>query len=535
MNKRTPDGPTAQAPMRDSPNAPVGTSLTTSQMRWLMGGLMVGVFLSSIEQSIVATALPTIAGELGAANRIAWVVAAYLLTSTIVTPLYGKMSDLFGRRVIYQTAIILFLIGSCLCAIAPTMNLLVAARLVQGLGGGGLMSLAFVIVGDVVSPRQRGRWIGLFTAIFTVAAVTGPLVGGLFVDGPGWRWVFWSVVPVAAGALVVTSRGLRLPFATRDAAIDWLGIALLIVGALALILIPIWGGDAFAWGSPPIVIAAIVAVIATIAFVVQERRAPEPVIPMRLFLDRTSVAIFVMGFVLMLSLIAVTTFMPFFLQVATGASATKSGLMLTPQSFGVTFASIGSGWLVSRIGRYKWNLLLGPLVAAAALLWLTTISPSTDAWDLAPIVFLFGFGLGLIFPNLTLTIQNASAFADLGIATSTMNFFRSMGGAFGAAVGGALLQSRLDRELLERLGSNRLAEVGGAEGLIRSPARVRELTPELREPVVEAVSESVIAIVWTAIPLMLALVAFAALVRETELRTSSAIGGADEQVEGLKP
>lgn len=492
-----------------------------------MGGLMVGVFLSSMEQSIVATALPTIAGELGAANRIAWVVAAYLLTSTIVTPLYGKMSDLFGRRVIYQTAIVLFLIGSCLCALAPTMNLLVAARAVQGLGGGGLMSLAFVIIGDVVSPRQRGRWIGLFTAIFTVAAITGPLVGGVLVDGPGWRWVFWIVVPISAGALVVTHRGLQLPFATRDADIDWLGIGLLIVGSLALILVPIWGGDTYPWASAPIAIAAAVAVVSTLAFVWQERRATEPVIPMRLFVDRTSVAIFAMGFLLMLSLVAITTFLPFFLQVATGASATRSGLMLTPQSIGVTLASIVSGWLVSRFGRYKWNLLVGPILSTLALLWLTTINPATTASSLTPVVFALGVGLGLTFPNLTLTIQNAAPYADLGIATSTMNFFRSMGGAFGAAAGGAVLTHRLDSELVERLGRSLLADVGGAEGLIRSPASVKELAPELRQDVANAVSDSVVTLIWWAIPLMALVFVFGTLVRETELRTSSAIGGTD--------
>ena len=238
---------TAEAERVAAPPSPPAMSPT--QMRWLMGGLMMGLFLSSTEQSVVATALPTMAGELGAANRIAWVVTAYLLTSTIVTPLYGKMSDIFGRRVVYQTSISLFLVGSVLCGLAQTMNQLVAARAFQGLGGGGLMSLAFVIVGDVVSPRQRGKYIGLFTAVFTVSSITGPLWGGLLVDGPGWRWVFWSVVPLAAVTLVVTGRGLRLPFPTRQPNIDWLGIVLLVTGSTALILIPAWGGDTYAWTS----------------------------------------------------------------------------------------------------------------------------------------------------------------------------------------------------------------------------------------------------------------------------------------------
>lgn len=503
------------------------TALAPAQMRWLMAGLMAGIFLSSIEQSIVATALPTIAGELGAANRIAWVVAAYLLTSTVVTPIYGKMSDLFGRRVVYQTSITIFLVGSILCAIAPTMNLLVAARAAQGIGGGGLMSLAFVIVGDVVSPRQRGRWIGLFTAIFTVAAITGPLVGGLFVDGPGWRWVFWSVVPLSAGALALTHVGLRLPFATREANIDWAGMVLLIVASTALTLIPVWGGDTYPWISAPILITSLIAIVATVAFVYQERRAEEPVIPLRLFLDRTGSAIFAMGFLLMGGLLAVMTFLPFFLQVATGASATRSGLMLTPQSVGVSVVAAGSGWLVTKTGRYKWALLIGPVVAAAALLWLTRVDTNTGPLEIAPTMLLFGAGLGLIFPNLTLTIQNAAAFGDLGIATSTGNFFRSMGGAFGAAAGGAILTSRLDEELLRRLGSERLGEFGGAEGLIRSPAKVKELAPALREPVTEAVAGSVVSIIWLAIPAIAVIGLLATLVRETELRTSSAIGGDD--------
>ena len=514
--------------MSTTDHGAAGPALTTSQMRWLMGGLMVGLFLSSVEQSVVATALPTIAGELGSADQIAWVVSVYLLTSTITTPLYGKMSDLFGRRVVYRTSITIFLVGSVLCAIAPTMNLLVAARAVQGTGGGGLMSLAFVIVGDVVSPRQRGRWIGLFTAIFTVSAVTGPLIGGLLVDGPGWRWVFWSVVPIAGAALVVTNRGLRLPFATRPSRIDWGGIALLVVGSTAQILIPIRADSTSGWTSTEMVIAAAVALVALAAFVVQERRADEPIIPMRLFLDRTAAAIFAMGFLLMGSLLAVVTFLPFFLQVSTGVSATRSGLMLIPQSIGISLIATAGGWLVTKTGRYRWALLLGPALGSTALLLLTTIDVDTGFARLGPILFLLGAGLGLIFPNLTLTIQNASAFEDLGVATSTSNFFRSMGGAFGAAVGGAIVGSRLDSGLLERLGAERFAEVGGAEELIRSPENVRDLPDDLRQPVAEVVAEAVEAVVWRSIPVMVLIGLLALLVRETTLRTSSAIGGEDD-------
>ena len=492
-----------------------------------MTGLMLGLALSSIEQSVIATALPTIAGELGSADQIAWVVSVYLLTSTITTPLYGKMSDLFGRRIVYQVAICVFLAGSVLCGLAPSMTFLVAARAVQGLGGGGLLSLAFVIVGDVVSPRQRGRWIGLFTSIFTVSAIIGPLLGGLLVDGPGWRWVFWSVLPLGVVALVVTNRGMQLPFATRQAKIDWIGIALLVVAATAAILVPTWGGDTFDWASGPMFATIAVAAVATVAFVWHERRVDEAVIPMRLFADRTGSAVFAMGFLLMGSLLATLTFLPFFLQVATGRSATRSGLMLIPESVGISLAATIAGWLTTRTGKYKWALVIGPVIASAALWWLTTLDPAIGVWEFGIVMFVLGAGIGLVFPNMTLTIQNAAAFEDLGIATSTANFFRNMGGAFGAAVGGAIVANRLDSELLGRLGRERYDAVGGADELIREPDTVRELPDELREPVAAAVTDSVVAIFWRTLPVMLAIGVIALLVRELPLRTSSAIGGED--------
>lgn len=499
--------------------------MSPSKLRWLMAGLLLGLFLSSTEQSVVATALPTMAGELGGANRIAWVVSAYLLTSTIVTPLYGKMSDLYGRRIVYQVSIAVFLFGSTLCALSQTMNQLVASRAVQGLGGGGLMSLAFVIIGDVVSPRERGRYIGLLTTVFTLSAITGPLWGGLLVDGPGWRWVFWSVVPIGFVALLVTNRGLRLPFATKDRPVDRLGIVLLVIASTGLILVPIWGGETYPWASWQLAVTALVGLGGTALFVWQERRAIEPIIPLRLFRDRTIVAVFVMGFSLMGALLTVTTFMPLFLQVTTGVSATRSGLLLTPQSIGISLVATVSGLVVSKTGRYKWTLVSGASLSVIALLALTRIGPDTGALDLAPVLFLLGVGLGLIFPNLTLSVQNATPMEDLGIGTSTSNFFRSMGGAFGAAISGALLTKRLDQELLDRLGADRLDEVGGASGLIRTPRIVKELPSDLRNAVIESVGESVVGVIWWAIPLMVVVLLLATTVRETPLRTTSTIGG----------
>ncbi|MCP4084376.1 MAG: MFS transporter [Actinomycetia bacterium] len=503
------------------------TPLRPDQLRWLIAGLIVGLFLASTEQSVVATALPTMAGELGGANRLAWVVSAYLLSSTVVTPLYGKMSDLFGRRLVYQTGIGLFLVGSALCGAAQTMNQLVAARAFQGLGGGGLMSLAFVILGDVVSPRERGRYIGVFTAVFTFSAVTGPLWGGLLVDTVGWRWVFWSVVPLSVVALLVTNRGLRLPFATRSAPIDWAGIVLLVMASTALILVPIWGGETFAWGSAPILVTGLIGVTASVGFVVQEQYAVEPVVPLRLFRTRTVAVVFGMGFCLMASLIAVSTFMPLFLQVAKGASATRSGLLLTPQSVGISLSSTIAGILVSRSGRYKWTLLTGPLAAVAALAVLARMEPGISTVGLAPVLFLLGLGLGLTFPNMTLSVQNASPVEDLGIATSVANFFRSMGGAFGSAIAGAVLTARLSDSLGERLGPARLEELGGAEGLIRSPKVVHDLAPDLKTAAIDSVTDAVTWVITLSIPVMVVVFLLALFVVETPLRTSSTIGGSD--------
>lgn len=514
----------------DDVNAPVPSTagLSPSQIRWVVAGLMMGLFLSSTEQSVVATALPTLAGSLGGTSRLAWVVSAYMLTSTISTPLYGKMSDLYGRRIVYQTAIVVFAIGSLLCGFADSMTQLVLARAVQGLGGGGLMSLAFVIIGDIVSPRQRGRYIGLFTGIFTVSAVMGPLWGGLLVDGPGWRWVFWSVVPLSLLSLAVANKGLALPFARRQSPIDWAGITTLIIAATGLILIPIWGGSTYPWLSWPVVGAAIVGIAGSAVFISVESRAVEPIIPLRMFTNPTIVFIYGMGFLLMASLLAVTTFLPLFLQVSTGVSATKSGLLLTPQSIGMSIVSALGGVAVSRWGRYKWALIAGPTCAIIALFGLTFLDKDTGPWDLAPLLFLLGIGLGMIFPNLTLAVQNTADMADLGIATSTSNFFRNMGGAFGAAVAGAFFANRLEQSLTESLGADQLDALGGVSQLIQEPKVVHGFPDIHRLAIVEGISDAVGAIFWWSIPFMTLVLLCALGVKELPLRTSSAVGGTDQ-------
>ncbi len=509
--------------------ASAAAAINRRQLSWLIAGLMLGLFLSATESSVIATALPTMAGDLGGASKLSWVVSAYLLTSTVVTPLYGKLSDLFGRRIVYQASISLFILGSLLCGVSQTMTQLVAARAVQGMGGGGLMSLAFVILGDVLSPRERGRYMGLFTGVFAFSSVTGPLWGGLLVDTVGWRWIFLLMLPLGAITLAVTSVGLRLPFIVRRRPIDWIGAGLLVATATCLLMVPIWGGHTFAWSSAPLLGVAGLGLVFGVALVLQERRAPEPILPLRLFSDRTVSAFFGMGFGLMFSLIGVSTFMPLFLQVATGASATRSGLMMVPQSFSISVTATLSGLLVSRTGRYKWTLIAGPIIASVGLLLLSTIDSTTNAWGLAPYLVIMGFGTGLAFPNMTVGVQNAVEITDLGVATSTSNFFRNMGAAFGAAFLGALLNAKLGDALMVRIPADRLAEVGGAEGLIRSPKVVRELPEDLHAAVVAAVTESVTGVIRWVVPLMLGVFLLALLVKEKPLRTTSALGGAESR------
>ena len=507
----------------DAKPTATGDRITTLQMRWLIAGLLIGLFISSTEQTVIATALPTMAGELGGANRLAWVVSAYLLSSTVVTPLYGKLSDILGRRRVYQASIVIFAVGSLLCGLAQSMNQLVAARALQGVGGGGLMSLAFVILADVVSPRERGRYIGVFTAVFTFSAVTGPLWGGFLVDTAGWRWIFLLMVPFCVAALAITEVGLRLPFATREVDIDWTGAVLLILGATALILVPIWGGRTFPWASPPLVATGAIGVLLAVVFFNHESRTPEAILPTRMFSDRTVSAVFAMGFALMFAFVAASTFLPLFLQIATGASATKSGLLMSPQSVGVSLAAAVSGVLVSRSGRYKWTMLLGPTLAAIGLLLLSRIGPDSTAFELAPSLFLSGVGIGLTFPNMTLAVQNAADIREIGVVTSSVNFFRSMGGAFGVAITGSVLVSKLESGLAARLPAARLAEVGGAGGVIRSPRVVQELPEDLRIAAVEAVTDAVTGVIFLLVPVLVCVGILALFVRELPLRQTSAM------------
>ncbi|HEY6428905.1 MAG TPA: MFS transporter [Acidimicrobiales bacterium] len=418
---------------------PVVPERVTGRRLWLiLGALLLGMLLAALDQTIVSTALPTIVGDLHGGSHLAWVVTAYLLSSTVSTPLWGKLGDQFGRKLFFQAAIVIFVIGSALCGLSQTMTELIAFRALQGLGGGGLMVGAQTIIGDVVSPRDRGRYMGLFGAMFAMATVIGPLIGGLCVDYLSWRWVFYINLPLGILALFVT--GAVLPGHLRRVhhKIDYLGTALLAGSATSLIIFASLGGISWPWRSAPSYLTVAVGVLLAVTFVAVERTAAEPVIPLKLFRIRVFTAASAIGFVMGFAMFGALTFLPLFMQNVKGVSPTVSGLRILPLMVGMLGASVVSGRLVTRWGRYKIFPILGTALMTLGAFLLSLISASLNSWVLAFYMFIFGVGMGLTMQVLVVAVQNAVKYEDLGVATSSATFFRMIGGSFGTAVFGAI-------------------------------------------------------------------------------------------------
>ncbi|HUY57870.1 MAG TPA: MDR family MFS transporter [Candidatus Micrarchaeaceae archaeon] len=482
----------------------------------VIGALMLGMLLAALDQTIVATALPTIAGDLHGLSHLSWVVTGYLLAATVSTPLWGKLGDMYGRKVFFQASIVIFLVGSALSGLSSSMIELIAFRALQGLGAGGLMVGAQAIIGDVVPPRDRGKYQGVFGAVFGLSSVAGPLLGGFFVQNLSWHWIFYINLPLGAVALVVTTGALPNALRRVQHVIDYLGAVLLAAGVTCLVLLTTLGGTTYPWGSTPILIMAVLGVVLLAAFVLVERRAAEPILPLHLFKNRVFSAASAIGFIVGFSMFGAITYLPTYLQVVRGASPTGSGLELLPLMAGLLVTSIGSGILISRWGRYKIFPILGTAVMSVGLLLFSMLGLHTHELVISLFMVVLGLGLGGVMQVLVIATQNAVPQSELGVATSGATFFRSIGGSFGTAVFGAIFANVLTGNLTHYLASTRLPRgFSGAAGA--SPAALAKLPPAVHAAYVQAVNASLHPVFLWAVPFGILAFAITWLMKEVPL------------------
>ncbi|MET9110642.1 MDR family MFS transporter [Streptomyces zhihengii] len=485
-----------------------------------IGALLLGMLLAALDQTIVATALPTIVSELGGMDHLSWVVTAYLLASTAATPLWGKLGDQYGRKKLFQAAIVIFLIGSALCGMAQNMPQLIGFRALQGLGGGGLMVLSMAIVGDLVPPRERGRYQGLFGAVFGATSVLGPLLGGFFTEHLNWRWVFYINLPIGVVALLVIAAVLHIPVRSQRHTIDYLGTFLIASVATCLVLVASLGGTTWAWGSPQIIGLALLGAVLLVAFVAVERRAAEPVLPLKLFRIRTFTLVAVISFIIGFAMFGAMTYLPTFLQVVRDVSPTMSGVHMLPMVFGMLLTSTLSGQLVSRTGRWKVFPIAGTAVTAIGLLLLHLLTENSSDWQLSLCFLVFGAGLGLVMQVLVLVVQNAVSYEDLGVATSGATFFRSIGASFGVAIFGTVFTNRLETKLTDALAGQQVPPGADASALAADPRAIAELPADLRPSVLHAYATSITDVFLYAVPVVVLAFVVAWFLKEDKLRGS---------------
>ncbi|MGW0798241.1 DHA2 family efflux MFS transporter permease subunit [Streptomyces sp. NPDC002692] len=485
-----------------------------------IGALLLGMLLAALDQTIVSTALPTIVSDLGGLEHLSWVVTAYLLASTAATPLWGKLGDQYGRKKLFQTAIVIFLIGSALCGMAQNMGELIGFRALQGLGGGGLMVLSMAIVGDIVSPRDRGKYQGLFGAVFGATSVLGPLLGGIFTEQLSWRWVFYINLPVGVVALVVIAAVLHIPGKAAKHVIDYLGTLLIAAVATCLVLVASLGGTTWSWSSPQVIGLASLGVVLAVVFVAVERRAAEPVLPLKLFRIRTFTLSAVISFIVGFAMFGAMTYLPTFLQVVQGVSPTWSGVHMLPMVFGLLISSTVSGQIVSRTGRWKVFPVAGTGITTIGLLLLHQLDEHSSTGRMSAYFFVFGLGLGLVMQVLVLIVQNAVSYEDLGVATSGATFFRSIGASFGVAIFGTVFAGRLGAQLTEALSGRQLPPGISADSLKADPKGISGLAPALRGPVLHAFATSITDVFLYAAPVALLGFVMAWFLREDRLRGS---------------
>jgi EmrB/QacA subfamily drug resistance transporter len=498
-------------------NAGTQPQLSGRALRTVFMALMLGMFLAALDQTIVSTALPTIVGDLGGLNHLSWVVTSYLLASTVSTPLYGKLGDMLGRKPVFMAAILIFLAGSMLAGLSQTMIQLIGFRALQGIGAGGLMVGAQAIIGDIVPPRERGRYMGLIGAVFAVASVAGPLLGGFFVDSLSWRWVFYVNIPVGALAIIIVATRLHLHTPTSHHRIDYLGAVLLTGGVGGLTLLTTWGGNEYAWGSATIIGLGVASAVLVALFIAQERRAVEPIIPLTLFRSRVFNVASAMGFTIGMAMFGAIIFIPLYLQLVYGATPTSSGLRMLPLMAGLLAAAVASGQVISRIGRYKVFPVAGTAILTVGMFLLSRLGVGTAPWIASVYMLVVGVGIGLVMQVLVLVVQNDAQPKDIGVVTSTATFFRSVGGSFGVAIFGAIFASRLSSQLAA-LPPSITARLGS--GVHLNPQQANALPPAVHRAFLHAFAHALHgAFIWgmviAAVPFLLSW-----LLKEVPLRTT---------------
>ncbi len=496
--------------------------LTHRQIMMALSGLMLGMLLSALDQTIVSTALPTIVGDLGGLNHLSWVVTAYLLTSTAVTPLYGKISDLYGRKRLFQFAIVIFLIGSALAGLSQNMGELIAFRALQGIGGGGIFAMVLSIIGDIVPPRQRGKYQGYMGAVFASASVFGPLAGGFLTDQISWRWIFYVNLPIGIFALIVTSIVLKLPVNKLRHKVDFLGSGLVSAAVTTLLLVTVWGGQTYAWGSSTIIGLIVASVVLVCAFIWREAKAAEPILPLGLFQNRVFSVSSAVGFISGFALFGAVIYLPEYMQMVRGVSPTGSGLMLIPLTLGIVAGSVGSGQLITRMGKYRIFPIVGSAMLIGGFYLLSLFRTHTPYYVEGAYMLVTGVGLGLSMQVIVLATQNSVSMKEMGTATSAVTFFRTMGGAIGTSFFGNILINRLTHNMTVLL-PNAGASVKGAASVAMSgtPAAISHLPAPVHAAIIESFVRSLHVVFLWAIPFAVISLALALILPERPLRSTA--------------
>ncbi|MFF7634123.1 MDR family MFS transporter [Kitasatospora sp. NPDC008050] len=500
------------------------------EIRLVMIGLVITMMLAMLDNLIVGTAMPTIVGDLHGADHLSWVVTSYTLATAAATPIWGKLGDLYGRKGTFLTSIVIFLVGSALAGLSQNMNEMIAFRALQGLGAGGLMVGVMSIMGALVTPRERGKYQGMFAAVMAIATVGGPLLGGFITDHFSWHWIFYINLPLGAIALAVVMITLHLPKVRSDAKIDYLGALLLTVGITSLVLITTWGGTQYAWGSKHIIGLIVLAAASLIGFCYVEARVQEPMLPLSLFRNRDFTVVSIIGFIVGFQMFGGVTFLPQYQQIVQNASATNSGLLLMPMMFGMLVVSLVVGQVVTKTGKYRLFPIIGTVVMGAGSLLLSTMGVGTTRLTSGLFMALLGAGMGFLMQITMLVAQNSVGLKDMGVASSTATLFRTIGGSFGVALFGAIYTNHLKDTLTQKL-----AGAPGAGGQLDSadqmtPAKLRTLPPPVQDAFHHAVSNGIHSVfVWAALISLVSVVA-ALFLKGTPLRGAGKAAG--EKAEG---